>query len=249
MAIISLKNQFIFIKTRKVAGTSVEVALRRYCGPDDIITCITPRDEYVAASQGLFSRNYAVRKEDEELYTELVLAKKFEEALEHLKMIPTKFKSHIPAKLVRQEVSMLGLDFDDFYTFSIDRHPYSWILSKALYNNTLYNKGVVNTLNIKEATLKIDELISNSGFTSKANWNSYTDNNKIIVKNVIKYENIENEMQNILRHLCLDRELFTLPDLKNNSREIEVDSVLNQRQKSIIYEKLKHVFTSLKYEP
>lgn len=36
--IISRKHQFIFSKPRKVAGTSVEVALSKFCGPQDIIT-------------------------------------------------------------------------------------------------------------------------------------------------------------------------------------------------------------------
>lgn len=40
--IISHKHQFIFIKTRKTAGTSLEVALERHCGPDDIVTPIWP---------------------------------------------------------------------------------------------------------------------------------------------------------------------------------------------------------------
>ncbi len=36
--IISHQHKFIFSKPRKVAGTSVEVALSKHCGPDDIIT-------------------------------------------------------------------------------------------------------------------------------------------------------------------------------------------------------------------
>lgn len=36
--IISHSKKFIFTKPRKVAGTSVEVALAQYCGPEDIIT-------------------------------------------------------------------------------------------------------------------------------------------------------------------------------------------------------------------
>lgn len=39
--IISHKHTFIFLKPRKVAGTSIEVALAAHCGPDDIITPIT----------------------------------------------------------------------------------------------------------------------------------------------------------------------------------------------------------------
>jgi len=39
--IISHKHKFIFIKTRKTAGTSLEVYLSQYCGDDDIITPFT----------------------------------------------------------------------------------------------------------------------------------------------------------------------------------------------------------------
>lgn len=36
--IISHKHKFIFFKTRKTAGSSIQVALAEHCGPDDIIT-------------------------------------------------------------------------------------------------------------------------------------------------------------------------------------------------------------------
>src|SRR5262245_14307166 len=43
--IISHEHQFIFLKTRKTAGTSVELALRQLCGPDDIIAPIGDAEE------------------------------------------------------------------------------------------------------------------------------------------------------------------------------------------------------------
>ena len=42
MAIISFSRSFIFVKTTKTAGTSTEVHLARYCGPNDIVTQIFP---------------------------------------------------------------------------------------------------------------------------------------------------------------------------------------------------------------
>ena len=36
--IISHRHKFIYLKARKVAGTSVEVALAQHCGDGDIVT-------------------------------------------------------------------------------------------------------------------------------------------------------------------------------------------------------------------
>ena len=48
--IISHEHKFIFLKTRKTAGTSIELALSGLCGPDDIITPISPNDEPLRAN-------------------------------------------------------------------------------------------------------------------------------------------------------------------------------------------------------
>jgi hypothetical protein len=52
MAIISFRHRFIFIKTRKTAGTSLEVHLGRHCGAEDIVTPVYPENE------GHTPRNY-----------------------------------------------------------------------------------------------------------------------------------------------------------------------------------------------
>ena len=43
--IISHDYKFIFLKNRKTAGTSIEIALSKFCGPNDVITPISPEDE------------------------------------------------------------------------------------------------------------------------------------------------------------------------------------------------------------
>ena len=43
--IVSHQHRFIFIKTQKTAGTSIEMALSSICGATDIISAISPIDE------------------------------------------------------------------------------------------------------------------------------------------------------------------------------------------------------------
>ncbi len=50
--IVSHKHQFVFLKTRKSAGTSAEIALSKHCGPDDIITPLSPEDEAMRRDLG-----------------------------------------------------------------------------------------------------------------------------------------------------------------------------------------------------
>lgn len=43
--IVSHKHKFIFLKTKKTAGTSLELALSRICGDDDILSPLASREE------------------------------------------------------------------------------------------------------------------------------------------------------------------------------------------------------------
>jgi hypothetical protein len=56
--LISHKHKFIFIKTKKTAGTSIEIALSRYCDEGDVITKISPSDEKIRAELGKYPQNY-----------------------------------------------------------------------------------------------------------------------------------------------------------------------------------------------
>ena len=49
--IVSHEHKFIFLKTKKTAGTSIELALSSLCGADDIITPLTEIDEALRTGQ------------------------------------------------------------------------------------------------------------------------------------------------------------------------------------------------------
>ena len=59
--IVSRKHKFIFIKGKKVGGTSLEIALSKFLAATDIVTPIVPEDEAIReALHYVGPRNYRV---------------------------------------------------------------------------------------------------------------------------------------------------------------------------------------------
>ncbi|MBB4301572.1 hypothetical protein GGD81_000589 [Rhodobium orientis] len=56
--ILSHRHRFIFLKTKKTAGTSVELALSQVCGPDDVVTPIAGKVD--VRNAGHVPRNYDI---------------------------------------------------------------------------------------------------------------------------------------------------------------------------------------------
>lgn len=108
--IISHRYKFIFLKTNKTAGTSIEIALSRFCGPKDIITPIDTEDEETRSKLGYSGpQNY----------------------LSSTKKSPL-FYNHISAKKVK---SLIGKDvWDSYYKFCFERNPWDRVISLYYWN-------------------------------------------------------------------------------------------------------------------
>lgn len=94
MSIISFKHKFVFVKTKKVAGTSIQVFLRRFVEEGDIVSAITPRDEMYAIRQGMPAQNFCRNAEDAAKYIELCNLELFDEATKFLASVKNKVPSH-----------------------------------------------------------------------------------------------------------------------------------------------------------
>jgi hypothetical protein len=116
--IVSHRHRFIFLKTRKTAGTSVEVALSRYCGPEDVVTPVSPDDEAVRKGLGAGPRNYLRPIRD--------LRPRHIPGLLRGRW-PVLYWNHMPAREVRDRVG--SAVWDRYFKFAFERDPMERVLS------------------------------------------------------------------------------------------------------------------------
>lgn len=118
----------IFLKTKKVGGTSFEIALSKYCGEDDIVTPISPEDEETRANLGYQEPiNFENKNRSEKLVSRGVTGD---------------FRNHIIAKSIRRRIG--DEIFRKSTKISIHREPLDFIVSLYWFqktgNNEKFNK-------------------------------------------------------------------------------------------------------------
>ena len=104
--IASHAHRFVFVKTRKTAGTSIEIALSRHCGPDDVVTRISSDDEVLRTAAG----GVGPQNDDTD---------------------PSSY-AHMGARRV---IEVIGREtWDDYFTFAVERNPFDVVASSYRYS-------------------------------------------------------------------------------------------------------------------
>lgn len=248
MTIINFEHKFIFIKTRKTASTSVEAFLRRFSGAEDVVTQLTPRDEKWCAEQGWPSRNYAVSREVECQYVELCQAGKFDEALKFIESAKRIYVNHMPAHKVKQVLERQGYRWEDFYSFSIERHPYSWMLSYLLYDNASYNASGVCSLDLNDINRRAVEFLESDGFAGLLNCNFYAWGGRCLVNKVMRYENLRDDVCKVLAPLVGEPDMTDFPFLKKNANHLSPVDIFSPSTLDLIRKKCGQVLELAGYD-
>jgi hypothetical protein len=109
--IVSHEHGFVFMKTRKTAGTSVEIALSRVCGDNDVITPVTEVDEVLRRAAGGRGPQHFLTPPN----------------------LERKAFNHMPVSMVR---TMLGRkQFESYFSFAIERNPWDAVVSLFHWRN------------------------------------------------------------------------------------------------------------------
>lgn len=198
--IISHKHKFIFIKTKKTAGTSLEIALSQFCGPEDVITPIAPEDEKIRAEMGFRGpQNFHLT------WGHSLLSQK------------KRFYNHAPASFVRRMVGRKR--WRDYFTFCFERNPFDKAVSRYYWSTRHKNPRP-----------EFSEYLKTAPRGALSNWKKYTVCNRIIVDYVGKFENLSDELSfladrfELPSQLVLPRSKSGYRPVKQSCREIFTDS-------------------------
>lgn len=197
--IVSHRHKFIFFRTTKTAGTSIEIALSRFCGDEDIITPVRPKDEELRIELGgRGPGNFTVPFSEYSIRDwAYVLRRRRRRA----------FYNHMPAKKVRR---LLGEEvWSDYFKFCFVRNPWDRVISWYYWRNRVEPRPTISKF-ISSGALK---RLNTEGY------GIYTIRGEVAMDGVYRYENLQYEFESVCRkHLRINGDL-TLPRAKAGHRD------------------------------
>lgn len=198
--IISHQYKFIFFKTKKTAGTSIEIALSKYCGPVDIITPISPTDQDIRENLGYRGpQNYLKTFSQYNLKDWARLFVKGKRA--------KLFFNHMPAIKAKE---MLGpAIWQSYFKFCFERNPWDKVVSLYKWESRKSKR--------QEAFSKFIERGRAEALRLKGGYDLYVINGTIAMDTVYLYENMTESLEKIAARLKLP-EVPVLPQAKSAYR-------------------------------
>lgn len=189
--ILSHKHKFIFIKTPKTAGTSIEIALSRFCGDKDIITPIAPpEDEQIRSDLGYRGPQNYMRSTLDNIPDDLPPDKPH-------------FFNHITGPQIRSRIP--EKIWNNYFKFCVVRNPWDQLVSHYFW---LIRKKPYETFH--------DYMMARE-YVRLAKKGAYFEDGNIIVDKVCRFEYLTSELEDVRLKLKLPEKL-DLPRAKSGTR-------------------------------
>jgi hypothetical protein len=208
----SHQHKFIFIKTLKTAGTSLEICFSRYMQDAlDIITPISAADEKKRSRENIYPRNFGG--------PEMVLTKR------RTNRVKSHFWNHMPAGEIRAKLPA-GV-WEQCRKITAERHPYEKTVSLAFF---LY----VQRRGLLTLPACLDIIIERKNISSM---DLYCIDGKIIADTIIRYEHLLEDTNAFLASLDIPP-VDELPRAKTQFRLVKqpAEELLSAQQKMKIRE-------------
>jgi len=194
--IVCHQYKYIFIKTRRTAGTSLEIALSQFCGPTDILSALSDEDENL-------------RKELGYRGSQFFFAPLSSYTLQDWRRFVVNGKrkltggQHSPASFVKNLVD--NKVWETYYKFAFERNPFDRAISRYYWKTKEFR------------TLPdINEYIQENDRKQLSNWSKYTIDDHIIVDHVGRYETLSDDVAKIKKTIGIPD--FNMPHIKSYAR-------------------------------
>lgn len=225
--IVSHSRKFIFIKTAKTAGTSLEIVLSKYCKDGDIITPLSPNEEKKRAELGgVAPQGYTTPARELSFSRQL-------RSLFQGRGYP-KFTSHSPAWEIKKKLPREI--WDSYYKFTVVRHPFDQVVSGYFWSVSVMEKeGRPKYFDWND----FDQYLRYHPEYLNYNWKFYTENDRPLVDFVVKYENMREDLRLLSKRLGLSHNIFdemaaTRMKSEFRPRDSDKDSLLTDKHKQLI---------------
>lgn len=182
--IYSRHHRFLFLKTSKTAGTSIEMALSRHCQPGDIVTPVTSRDEHLRRQTGGWGpAGYAAPLREYQATDWFHLLTRFKKK--------RRFYNHMPASEVQQKIS--SDDWNSAFRFCFARNPWDRAVSYYFHKFKTSQRP------------KIDEFLGDAILEKL--WREgpgvYLVDGQIVVNQVCRYESLNTDLEQVWQKIGL----------------------------------------------
>lgn len=189
--ILSHEHKFIFLKTTKVGGSSLEIALSKFCGPMDVITSLfPPEDEAKRAALGFrgaqnYTEPYPWRWGLRET-KRLLLSRQS----------PRRYYNHMPAAAARATVG--PKIWDSYYKFTLARNPFDVAVSRFFMHQ---HRGVASAREFRSWLTGPDARIDR-------NLGIYMIDGEISVDKIVPYEALEQGLHDVSAAIGLPENIY-----------------------------------------
>ena len=237
--IVSKKHKFVFLKTPKTGGSSLEFYLSQFCDKNDIMTPLLPSEEKLKKKLGLLnSRNYKIKKFTLGKLKKLKISRKII------------LYDHASLKILENQIK---LNLNEYYIFAIVRNPYDWMVSFFLWQLYFYktfDKERINKLNKKEINLLFRLFITTrcAGIFYEIKQIIFSKKYKV---NIFKYEEFNKNIINLNKILKFDNEKIKINKVKlkrtNINSNIKKKIRFSKEDVRFVKREAKYIFDKYNY--
>ena len=211
--IVSFSKKFIFLKTRKTSGTSIEIVLSTFCENGDVCSFITSEDEEIRQEFGGLK------------------------PLERYK--GNRIYNHMRARDIKEIFPEV---WNNFFKFTIERHPYEKVISRVFWNIGRRNGDLDS-----EYDIEIENVIKNKSFIDR---DIYNIDGVISVDEIIDYDSSWKRIEELAAIWNCDIP-HKFPNAKSKYRKDKrrASEILNEDQKLRIRSVATFEFENFGYAP